>query len=968
VHSSPRRLPSPSPFFKGGRGIFNLPAALRAALFSACSLFAIRYSLFVILLSLPLAAANLLTNPGFELPVLSHQNTSFSGVQGWDVGGFPGYATVWARPAFATTPCPEGNQHVMGSVNQLYLSQEPLTIQSNTTYIFSVDLYRMNPQGDANVAYVGFVDATAGGYLALKQFTTNTKDFVFLTDQWTRVSVEFNSANAPAAVGHVLRVVVDSWLCAIDNASLASGSYARTFYISSSDGSDLYDGLSSFTPWRSFSNLNTRTLLPGESVLLKRGDEWRQELHLRGKGTVSLPITLADYGLPALPRPRIRRYDVEFDRCVVIENASHWLIHDLDLRLAKIGLYLRYNQDYDNTNVVIYNLHVQDLTDETLDPPKHDYELAWSMGIFVGGKTGGPLGHPLNYRTVLDGIAVSNCTFIRCAMGFGNAWYYPEPYKGRIRNVLVSDCLASNCINGTFAFFDLDGGLATRCRSIFGGADVWCGTALGFLQSAKNFVIDNCEFAAIDRRNSGDGSGFDYEGDCHNMIFANNVVHDCSSAALLSLTTGGANTNILYPNNTFYNNSVNPWNDEIAREMYCGFSGNIGLVSNCGLYTGYNADAHLSPDWGGHIFLNNRYGYFSNLYTRTHVHWWDWETNGNFQGWGSPNHLSNLEVSGGALRAVSSGDDPFIHSAPIWTPALATRHVWIRMSQTAGAFAQIFWITETDPVWDGAKSTFFPINPDGQMYEYWVDLIAAGAKGLITQVRLDPTIASGSSMAIDFVRMTEFVNTNSAPPAARAPWPLQTTLVGQTTDNWMLENGYNTGTGGSIGTVTDAALRVGDAANNAAYRAIVSFDTSPLPDNAIIVDATLGLRRSSITGKEPWTYNTTLIDSDYCEFDMRVPYFGAESGVVISDWQAAVSLTNVGRYVIAFKNGLQVRDQLTPAARALINPGAGGTAQFRLHFPRKTNNDGVADYVSFGSANHGTASYRPILKINYRLP
>ena len=914
-----------------------------------------------------LPAGNLLVNGGFEQPPLSPGNTWYAGISGWTIGGGAGAGTIWAGPQNSPTPCPEGNQYVWGSANQFYLEQIPLAIQSNTLYTFVIDLYRMSPQGAGNSISFGLVDGTTGGYLAVTEYQPtylpSKKDFDFLTDQWTRVSVTYNSATDPSRVGHLLKATVNSYLCALDNVTLTTGTYMRAFYISTA-GSDLNDGLSPATPWRSFTNVNARTLLPSESVLLRRGDEWRQELHLRGKGAPGQYITLADYGLAALDRPRIRRYDVEYDRCAVVEGASYWRIHGLDLRDAKIGLYLRYYQDYVNTDVAVYDCHVEGLTDQTLDPPKHDYELAWSVGIFIGGRTGGPVGHPLNWSNVLNGVSVSNCTFRRCAIAFGNAWYYPEPYKGRLRNVRMSDCTAIDCMNGALMLFDTDGAVVERVRAIGGGGDCWCGSALAIVQASRNIVIDNCEFAWINRAHSGDGVGFDFEGSAENCVFRNVVIHDCSGAALLNLTTGGINSNMTFANCTFYNNARNPWNDQIGSEMCCGYAGNLGIVSNCGLYTSWNADGAFSANWGGHAMINVRTGSFRFAYNRPT--WWGWQADGNFDGWISPNQLDGLVVSGGALRATSSGTDPFIVSAPTWTPALATRFAWVRMSQTAGTHAQFFWITETDPNWDSVKSAAFPINADGAPHDYYVDLIAAGAKGLITQLRLDPTIVAGSAMAIDYVRLVESINpppTNA--PAPRPAWPIQTTLTGQTLDNWMLESSSNSQAGGSIGTVSATTLRAGDESNNAAYRTIVSFDTSPLPDNANILEATLAVRRSSVVGDNPWIPSGSLVDGDYCEIDQAVPYFGAASAVVAGDWEVTANLTNVGRYIIAYQNGLQVREQLGAAARALINPGAGGAAQFRLRFTRATNGDNGADYVNFGSANHGTVAYRPILKCAY---
>lgn len=52
---------------------------------------------------------------------------------------------------------------------------------------------------------------------------------------------------------------------------VASGT---TYYISSSSGNDLNGGTSSAEPWQTLGRVNSQALVPGDSVLLKRGDVW----------------------------------------------------------------------------------------------------------------------------------------------------------------------------------------------------------------------------------------------------------------------------------------------------------------------------------------------------------------------------------------------------------------------------------------------------------------------------------------------------------------------------------------------------------------------------------------------------------------------------------------------------------------------------------------------------------------------
>lgn len=106
---------------------------------------------------------------------------------------------------------------------------------------------------------------------------------------------------------------------AADNSSSSNG--GSTFYISSSSGDDANDGLSSSKPWKTIAKLNSSTSLykPGASILLKRGDVFRDDYirilnqvntnnsttlantPLPVTGTASQPIVIGAYGSGANP-------------------------------------------------------------------------------------------------------------------------------------------------------------------------------------------------------------------------------------------------------------------------------------------------------------------------------------------------------------------------------------------------------------------------------------------------------------------------------------------------------------------------------------------------------------------------------------------------------------------------------------------------------------------------------------------
>ena len=69
-------------------------------------------------------------------------------------------------------------------------------------------------------------------------------------------------------------------------------------------------------------------------------------------------------------------------------------------------------------------------------------------------------------------------------------------------------------------------------------------------------------------------------------------------------------------------------------------------------------------------------------------------------------------------------------------------------------------------------------------------------------------------------------------------------------DGWVLEQDEASGKGGTFD-ATATTGRVGDDASDRQYRSILHFDTSSLPDDAVITGVTLRIKRQSIIGHQP---------------------------------------------------------------------------------------------------------------------
>ncbi len=73
-----------------------------------------------------------------------------------------------------------------------------------------------------------------------------------------------------------------------------------TYYVAN-NGDDDNNGTSLNTPWQTIAKVNGETFSPGDGILFKRGDTWREMLIINSSGTESNPITYAAYGTGQAP-------------------------------------------------------------------------------------------------------------------------------------------------------------------------------------------------------------------------------------------------------------------------------------------------------------------------------------------------------------------------------------------------------------------------------------------------------------------------------------------------------------------------------------------------------------------------------------------------------------------------------------------------------------------------------------------
>ena len=189
--------------------------------------------------------------------------------------------------------------------------------------------------------------------------------------------------------------------------------------------------------------------------------------------------------------------------------------------------------------------------------------------------------------------------------------------------------------------------------------------------------------------------------------------------------------------------------------------------------------------------------------------------------------------------------------------------------------------------------------------------------------------------------------------------PVTVTLMSAAAnDGTILESSENSNIGGTLN-ANATTLSLGDDSSRKQQRDILSFNTSGLPDNAVITKITLKLMKQSAVGSDPVAMFQGLM------VDMKNGLFGT-TALQVTDFQATPNAT-YGPFSPTSVNNWYNIDLSSGQAYVNKLSTSSGLTQIRLRFKLDDNNNAVANYLNFYSGN-APASNRPQLVITYIVP
>ncbi|RCL39900.1 MAG: hypothetical protein DBX00_01195 [Verrucomicrobia bacterium] len=338
---------------------------------------------------------------------------------------------------------------------------------------------------------------------------------------------------------------------------------AQTFYVSHSEGNDTFDGMAEHAaggsgPWKTLTRASME-YIPGDTILLKRGDTWNEELHPKGNGTPAQPITISSYGTGS--RPIIDRQNYREDLVGIrLRDQGGFRINGIEFNRCLTGIYADYS-DGAPTKEFIW---IEDcyFHDSLLYQHYEDYpRRKIGLGVCF-------FSYERDNRVVLRDITIRNCTFRRLASGVWtnspDNFNKNASYIYNFAEMNFEECLFEEGFQWQQGIRGVDGGSMRNCITHDVGRNFrsFNGVAGSMFFRCKDWTFENCEWGFVSiGLGSGDGEAFDFEGNCDNMIMRNCLFHDTDGPGFLLCcyaSDGHAHTKILMENCVINGKSKRP--------------------------------------------------------------------------------------------------------------------------------------------------------------------------------------------------------------------------------------------------------------------------------------------------------------------------------------------------------------------------------------------------------------------------
>ena len=297
-----------------------------------------------------------------------------------------------------------------GSPSSL-MSRDSFSIRWVGNFVFQEGVYEFSVASDEDIRL--YVDGKRILDKSLARWPTTHAITRHLTAGMHRIELEYVEHTGSASIEVGWRQVTIG---------------GRIFYLSAL-GDDSNSGLDPDHPWQTLSKVNRAALLPGDSVLLRRGDRFLGTLTPQGSGIAAAPIRLSAYG--AGEAPIIDAGNSE--AAVKLFNQEYWSLSSFEtVGATRFGIYIGGDlADRTLRHFRVSNVVVRDVIAMS--------DLRWDSGLIVVA----PSGKRLTFSdVVIDQVTAYNTNQwwgIHVGANLKNEYVVGEP-RGRaitVKNSIV---------------------------------------------------------------------------------------------------------------------------------------------------------------------------------------------------------------------------------------------------------------------------------------------------------------------------------------------------------------------------------------------------------------------------------------------------------------------------------------------------------------------------------------------------
>ena len=400
-----------------------------------------------------------------------------------------------------------------------------------------------------------------------------------------------------------------SWVLVVAFILLASPAWATIYYVSRSDGDDSFSGTEqthtrgTLGPWRTIAKVNVSRFLPGDSILFKRGDVWRETLVVSSSGSTGTPITFGAYGIgpdPVLMSSLNKSLTVDWTADPA-GQANLWIASGFSTDVGAIFV---------NGEMVL--------------PVKVSTKAAAAVqGMFFSDSASGRV-----YLNSSSNPATFYSGGIEC-------WYKGTPssngnivYAASKSNLVFRDLELKFGGGHGFQAVDCDGVTVERLTVSFVGGSYLVGTTrygngIEFLDTATDILIQSnrvsqCFDEGISPQTTADGKTQ------QNITVRDNVIDKCGRGVAHSYTgTGGTVANVVYTGNVITDSGFGWAVPSVSNGQGIGAQLNTlalgNTISNCQFTGNFIRNTASGPDPNGQgILFHSGWSVTRNWIENTH--------------------------------------------------------------------------------------------------------------------------------------------------------------------------------------------------------------------------------------------------------------------------------------------------------------------------------------------------------------